>query len=275
VFHVPKTIDNDLRVNDHCPGYGSAARYVACCFQGNDLDNRALPGVKIDVVMGRNAGWLTAAASLARMDATSGPHLIYVPERPVSLDDMARQIGEVHERLGRCLVAVSEGVRGTNGKVLLDSEAAEKDSHGNVQLSGSGALGDFIAQQVKERLKAKYPKLRLRTDTLGYAQRSFVGCTSEVDAREARMVGEAACTYAMRGDLDGTVAIHRLPGDDYAVEPTLVALKQVARVTREMPDEFLAPSGHDVTPAYVEYARPLVGKLPPVGLLADKRYKVK
>ena len=92
IFHVPKTIDNDLRVTDHCPGYGSAARYVAQCFMGNDLDNRALPGVKIDIVMGRHAGWLTAAAALGRSEAGDGPHLIYVPERPVSLEKMASDV---------------------------------------------------------------------------------------------------------------------------------------------------------------------------------------
>jgi len=273
VFHVPKTIDNDLRVTDHCPGYGSAARYVACCFAGNDLDNRALPGVKIDIVMGRHAGWLTAASVLAKIDEDSGPHLVYLPERPVSLDKVCDDIGAVYERLGRCLVAVSEGVCGPDGKLLIESQLTEKDSHGNVQLSGSGALGDFLADAVKRRLKERYKGIRVRTDTLGYAQRSFVGTFSDVDAREARMVGEAAVKYAMKGDIDGSVAINRLPGDEYVVEPMLARLSDVAKVTKHLPDEFVNEAGNGVTDAFVEYARSIVGPLPPIGLLEPKIYK--
>ncbi|MFA6528446.1 MAG: diphosphate--fructose-6-phosphate 1-phosphotransferase, partial [Candidatus Gracilibacteria bacterium] len=138
VFHIPKTVDNDLMMTDHCPGYGSAARYIAECFLGNDLDNRALKGVKIDIVMGRNAGWLTAASALAKVQEDSGPHLIYLPEAPKSLDEIVSEIDVVYGRLGRCVVAVSEGVRGKDGVLLAEAFSRETDAHGNIQLSGSG-----------------------------------------------------------------------------------------------------------------------------------------
>ncbi len=114
-FHIPKTVDNDLLVTDHCPGYGTAATFVALALMGDDLDNRALPGVKIDVIMGRNAGFLTAASALGRKRDNDGPHLVYVPERPVSLDKFLSDVESVVKRIGRCVVAVSEGICDTDG----------------------------------------------------------------------------------------------------------------------------------------------------------------
>src|SRR6185503_12529898 len=134
LFHVPKTIDNDLLVTDHCPGYGSAAKFVACAMMGDNEDNRSLPGVKIDVIMGRNAGWLTAASVLARTHEGDGPHLVYVPERDFTIEAFVRDVERVNKEHGRCLVAVSEGIHGPKGAPLVTS--AEKDSHGNAQLSG-------------------------------------------------------------------------------------------------------------------------------------------
>ena len=109
-FHIPKTIDNDLLVTDHCPGFGTAAVFVANALMGDDLDNRALPGVKIDVIMGRHAGFLTAAAALGRQRDDDGPHLVYVPEVGVSMEKFVSDVTEVHRRLGRCVIAVSEGI---------------------------------------------------------------------------------------------------------------------------------------------------------------------
>lgn len=265
VFHIPKTIDNDLMLTDHCPGYPSAAKYVAMSFMGNNLDNRALQGVKIDIVMGRHAGWLTAASVLGRQHDDDGPHLVYLPEHPVALEQIVSDIDACYEKYGRCTVAISEGVKTLDGKLLGEGFINEKDKHGNVQLSGSGALGDMLAEYVRNN--SKHNDLRVRSDTLGYAQRSFPGVFSEIDRQEARMVGEEAVRYAMKGDIDGSVAIKRI--GDYAAEPDLVPLKEVAQKTKLVPKEFINQEGNGVTEKFIEYAKPLVGELPPVSRLEE------
>jgi 6-phosphofructokinase len=261
-FHIPKTIDNDLRENDHTPGFGSAAKFVACALMGDNLDNRALPGVKIDVIMGRHAGFLTAASALARVDPDDGPHLIYLPERPFSMDRFAKDVKRVYKKLGRCLVAVSEGIADKDGTAIAATFNKEVDSHGNVQLSGTGALGDLLASEVKARTKIS----RVRADTFGYLQRSFPCLCCEQDSKEARAVGAEAVKHAVKG-MDGSMAIRRKPGKGYKVYYERVPLKNVARDTRHMPATFINKAGNDVTRAFIDYARPIVGKLPEIGRL--------
>jgi len=257
VIHIPKTIDNDLLVTDHCPGFGSAARFVAQAFAGANLDNRALPGVYIGIVMGRHAGFLTAASCMARKYPDDGPHLIYVPERPLSKKQFVSDVNAAYKKHGRCIVAVSEGVVDAKGKAIAEQfTGGERDAHGNVQLSGTGALGDLLSSWVKEGTKIS----RVRADTLGYIQRSFLGCVSESDRREAREVGEKAAQYAIWHNLDGSVAMRRV--GDYAIEYFLTPLETVARNSREMPDKFINKAGNDVTDAFRNYVRPLVGELP-------------
>ena len=259
-YHIPKTIDNDLRSCDHTPGFGSAARFVACAFKGDDLDNRALGGVKIDVVMGRDAGFLTAASALARVRRDDGPHLIYLPERPFSLDGFVADVQAAMKKFGRCVVAVSEGIRDESGASIgAQFAGGEKDSHGNVQMSGTGALGDYLAKYLKQHAGVA----RVRADTFGYLQRSFPGIASKTDRKEARAVGAAAVRAALAGRLaKGTIAIVRKPGKTYAVafEPQPIA--NAAKYTRSVPDAFIAANGHDVTKAFLAYARPIVGDLP-------------
>ena len=183
VYHIPKTIDNDLRSCDHTPGFGSAARFVASAIRGDDLDNRALGGVKIDVIMGRDAGFLTAASALARVRPDDGPHLIYLPEVPFSEAKFVKDVKAALKKFGRCVCAVSEGIRGKDGVPIgAKLGSGEKDSHGNVQMSGTGALGDALARVLKEKAKVK----RVRADTFGYLQRSFPGIASKVDQAEGR-----------------------------------------------------------------------------------------
>ena len=265
LFHVPKTIDNDLRVTDHCPGYGSAAKFVACATLGDDLDNRSLPGIKVNVVMGRHAGWLTAASTLARRRDGDGPHLVYVPERVFSLDAFLADVDRVYSRLGRCLIAVSEGIHDAAGEPIYKSK--EVDAHGNVQLSGSGALGDWLAAQIKAGLGGK---LRVRADTYGYLQRSFAGVVSEVDAAEAREVGRTAVRVALQGDAPhGSIVIRREgDGAEYRAAFERTDLENVAKVTRPL-DEVYQGGDSDIAPAFADYARPLVGRLPLVGWLSD------
>jgi 6-phosphofructokinase 1 len=254
-MHIPKTIDNDLVANDHTPGFPSAARFVVQAFAGVNLDNAALPGVYVAVVMGRHAGFLTAASALARKFPGDGPHLIYRPERDFTIDAFLADVKAVHERHGRCVVAVSEGIHDASGQPILAqlSKQLEHDAHGNVQLSGSGALADLLCEQVKAKLGLK----RVRGDTFGYLQRSFLGCVSDVDAREAFEVGERAVQFAMRGDSDGSVAIKRV--GDYASAYQRIALTDVAGKTRTMEDALIADSGTDVTDAFRDYLRPLLG----------------
>ena len=271
VFHIPKTIDNDLRVTDHCPGYGSAAKFVASAIMGDDRDSASLPGIKIDVIMGRHAGWLTAAASLARQDESDGPHLIYVPERPIPMEQFVDDVAGVYGKYGRCLVAVSEGIEDADGKSWGEklAEFAERDSHGNVQLSGSGALGDFLAEQVKTKVAAKLggKKLRVRADTFGYLQRSFAGYASSIDQQEARQVGRVAAQCAMKGDIDGSIAMKRAAGARYAIEYFRAELKDVARETKPLPKNFINAQGNGITGGFIEYARPLIDTLPVIGKL--------
>lgn len=254
-IHIPKTIDNDLMESDHAPGFPSAARFVAQAFIGADLDDRSLPGVYLAVVMGRNAGFLTAASAAARTVEGDGPHLIYLPERIFDEAKFLSEVKSVHDRLGRCVIALSEGIHGPDGTPLSVklAETVEKDAHGNVQLSGTGALADLLCEEIKSKLGIK----RVRGDTFGYLQRCFAGCTSDVDRREAREVGEVAVKQAIWGTGDGSVAIRRI--GNYAVDYTLVKLAKVGGKTKVMQDAFIAPSGSDVAPVFLEYLRPLLG----------------
>jgi len=277
-FHVPKTIDNDLKENDHTPGFASAARFVTLAHMGDALDNASLGGIKINVVMGRNAGFLTAAASLARRaretdkDATKrpAPHLIYVPEVPFVMDHFLRDVEAVYTNLGRCQVAVSEGIQDSDGNEIGPQlmRSGEVDAHGNVQLSGSGALGDGLADAVKKALTPAGGKApRVRADTFGYLQRCWP-VTSLVDAMEARGVGRHAATLAAEGDGGASITIVRtssVPGD-YRSAFGRADLSAVARHARHMPEDF-SDDGNNISAAFYDYCIPLVGDLPVFGKL--------
>jgi 6-phosphofructokinase 1 len=258
-IHIPKTIDNDVVLNDHTPGFPSAARFVVQSFLGANLDNRSLPGVYIGVVMGRHAGFLTAASALGKKFPDDGPHMIYVPERTFRIDSFLADVRRTVDQFGRCVVAVSEGVHDESGTPIITqlAKTVERDAHGNLQLSGTGELAGLLCDQVKEKLGIS----RVRGDTFGYLQRSFIGCVSDVDQREAREVGEKAVQYAMWGEHSGSVTIERT--GYYSVDYKLVPLAAVAGKTRTMPDEFLSAGGTDVTDAYRLYLRPLLGKSMP------------
>lgn len=254
-IHIPKTIDNDLVGNDHTPGFPSAARFVAQAFAGANLDNASLPGVYVGVVMGRHAGFLTAASALGKKFPDDGPHLIYLPERVFSIEQFLADVKDTYARHGRCVVAVSEGIHDASGEPIatLLAKEVERDAHGNVQLSGTGALADLLCDEIKEKLGIK----RVRGDTFGYLQRSFIGCVSDVDQREAREVGEKAVQFAMWGDRDGSVAIKRT--GFYSADYELLPLEAVAGKTRTMEDEFIDEKGTGVTDAFRMYLRPLLG----------------
>ncbi len=284
-FHVPKTVDNDLKENDHTPGFPSAARFVAMACMADFMDNISLPGIKINVVMGRHAGFLTAASVLARRidrefvpdaaeHSTDGPQLIYLPEVPFDLDRFAADVDAVYTKKGRCHIVVSEGIQDKEktpiGAKLIKN--AQVDAHGNVQLSGSGALGDQLGDLLKEKLTPAGGKPpRVRADTFGYVQRCWPDA-SPIDSLEARRSGQFAAQLALAGEHDGSVAIVRQGsgsdawlgkdnGQPYLSSYRRVELSAIAAKTKHMPEEFI--SGHNgVSRKFIEYCLPLVGPLP-------------
>lgn len=260
VVHIPKTIDNDLAVTDHSPGYPSAARFVALAFMGDDQDNRALPGIKINVVMGHHAGFLTAAAALARQADDDGPHLIYLPERAFDIARFQHDICDTVARHGRCVVAAAEGIAEQAGKQLhLDRYQGR---HGKIRKNDilGEALGELAAEACGGRI-------RVRVDTFGYLQRSFPSVVAAVDARYARRVGDYAARHAAAGGGSGTVVLYRLGNDPYVAECSLAPLASVANGAIKVPDRYIASSGNDITPAWLDYVAPLVGELPQMGRL--------
>lgn len=266
-FHIPKTVDNDLMMSDHTPGFPSAARFVAMAFAADALDNASLPGVKINVVMGRHAGFLTAASALARGEGkgseNNGPHLIYLPEVPFDTQRFVADVQRVYDKLGRCQVAVSEGIQDKDGKPIttLLVEGLEKDAHGNVQLSGVGGLGDGLSDLVKKQVKTGSGKApRVRADTFGYLQRCWPDA-SIVDQKEARGAAKFAVKMAMSGAASGSVAIVRTSNKPYKSGFKAIQLTDVAAKTRHMPPEFIDGT-NNVSRKFIEYIRPLVGKLP-------------
>ena len=265
-FHIPKTIDNDLLETDQCPGYGSAARFVAHAFQGDDADNRSLKGIKINVLMGRHAGWLTAASTLGKSSEEDGPHLVYVPEKVFNIDEFLKDVKEVYESLGRCVVAVSEGIHNKEGDYFLQTYASDTgsglagktDSHGNIQLSGSGALGDTLTNIVSEHIDGA----RVRADTFGYLQRSFLADISEVDAEEAERVGRHSVIASLELQ-SGSVILKRQLSETYYCDVDVVDLDKVAKNTKDMPEEFLDNEKPYVTNEFFKYAMPLTGGIEP------------
>lgn len=274
-FHIPKTVDNDLVINDHTPGFPSAARFVAKACMADFLDNISLPGIKINVIMGRHAGFLTAASALARRDdryefegeSTDGPQLIYLPEVPFDTERFVNDVANLYEKRQRVHIAISEGISDKDGNSIgaMLIKNGQTDAHGNVQLSGSGAIGDALSDLLKEKLTPVGGKqVRVRADTFGYVQRCFPD-QSDVDQREARGVGRFAAKLATMGDLDGSVAIIRTSPigvtQPYAAEYRRIELSDVAAKTKHMPPEFI--DGHNnVSQKFLDYCRPLVGRLP-------------
>lgn len=250
--HAPKTIDNDLVDNDHTPGFISAGEFVAGAFLSVDLDFRALPGIYVGIVMGRHAGFLTAASAAWRLDDESGPHLVYVPERGFSPARFVDDVKKTLDRHKRCIVAVSEGVAAEDGRSLVETivpaDRLERDAHGNVKLSGT-ALGAAFEQMLAEGL----PKARARVDTLGYMPRGAISMISPVDAAEAFAAGAFAVDAAGRGG--GSVA---LQFDGGKTVTRLVPLSNVAGKTRHMPDDFLDTQENRLSASGLAYFKRLL-----------------
>ncbi len=268
IIHVPKTIDNDLMVTDHCPGYGSVARVVSHIIAGDDMDNRSFyNSIKINIVMGRHAGWVAAATALAKKGHIDvevhdevGPHLIYFPELEFSQKKFLEDTQKTYDRLGRVTVVLAEGIADQLGGRFVD----DKDEFGNPLLSNSGRLGDHLTDLIKKNLhfNQAYGKLRCRADTFGYLQRSLVGMASSIDQREAFLVGAMAVHDMMRGETDKMVTLIRnTHGGAYRASTGLCDLKDVAQKTKYLPRSMINTEGNGVTDEFYEYVLPLVGEL--------------
>jgi 6-phosphofructokinase len=253
---VPKTVDNDLVHTDHCPGYGSAARFIALAVRDSGWDTESMgpsSPVKIVEIMGRNAGWLTAASALGRQEEGDPPHLIYVPERPVDEDRVVREVERTVREREHCVIALSEGA-------VPDTGLTEVDAFGH-QMKGGAA--DYLSALIGDRLG-----LKVRMDKPNYLQRSFSMAMSTVDADEAFRVGQAAVRLATSGHTDVMVTLERREGKRYHCDIGTAPLSAIANAEKLLPDAFLVDDGSNVTVAFLDYARPLIGEpLPRLGRL--------
>jgi len=268
VIGIPKTVDNDLGFTDHCPGYGSVARFNALALQGSGLDTQAMATVdtvKIFETMGRNAGWITAATALARAQAGDPPHLIYLPECSFAPARFLADVKRVVDRGQGCVIAVCEGLRDAEGKPIVTfKHAVGTDSFGHAQLGG---LGEFLVDLIANELGIK-----ARADKSGTIQRSFGPAQSPVDVAEAKMVGAEAVKAAVGGASDVMITLVRTSNHPYQCTTGTAPLEAVANAERPVPEEFINADGNDVTPAFLEYARPLIGgPVPPVARLTMVR----
>ncbi len=255
VMGVPKTIDNDLPITDHCPGYGSAARFIAISTMDAGLDTegmRLVDPIKIVETMGRNAGWLAAASALGKRDEVEAPHLIYMPERGLDVDRFLADVEGVYRRLGYAVIVVTETIRDPKGVPVGQIEDdLFTDSFGHKRLTGAG---QFLCNLISRKLKVK-----ARWDKPGTLQRASSAIVSRVDLEEAYMVGRDAVRHATAGTSDRIVVLVRENGPKYRCTTGLAPLEAIANIEKRLPDDYIAPAGNFVTDAFVQYARPLIG----------------
>ncbi len=248
VVGVPKTIDNDLVGTDHCPGFGSAAKYVAASVKEIARDSAVYVEKSITIVeiMGRNAGWLTAASALARSQTSAAPHLIYLPEHNISREKIIADVEAANKR--NLVIAISEGIKDEKGRYYCESEAEAHDVFGHVRLAGA-------ARVVSEILKNHF-MLKTRGIELNIPQRCAGHFVSLADIDEAEKIGYAGARAALNGKNGTAMGFFRK--GQYEIEIVENKASDVANFEKKMPDEFISPDLNDVTDTYIEYARPLI-----------------
>ena len=255
VIGIPKTIDNDLLETDHAPGYGSTARFFACAARDAGEDNRSLPSpICILEVLGRNAGWVAAATSLARHADDDAPHIILLPERRVSLDAIAAETETVYRRLGRVFIAVCEGQRDERGLTF----GADLDRAGSAVHELASNLGHTLARALTAKLG-----IRARAEKPGLVGRSCGLFVSVADRKAALLCGREAAAAAIRGETGAMIAIRRESSDPYHGSAFLAPFERVAGLERLLPEGWIAANGMDITAGFRNYAQPLIGPIPP------------
>ncbi len=251
VIGVPKTIDNDLFLTDHCPGYGSAAKYIAttCMEVYHDATVYDKGQITILEIMGRHAGWLTAAAGLASSKG-AGPDLIYLPEVDFDMDKFLEEVTAVYNEKNTCIVAVSEGIHYADGSFVSEAKTSATDGFGHAQLGG---LASLLAEIVKQKTGAK-----VRGIELSLLQRCAAHCASGTDIAEAQEVGKTALESAVAGKTGYMVAIKRRDGAVYESYTELVPLEDVANYEHKIPRAWINKDGNGVTEDFIRYCAPLV-----------------
>ncbi len=252
VVGVPKTIDNDLNVTDHSPGYGSAAKYVSTSMMElyHDATVYDTKQVTIVEIMGRNAGWLVAASALAQYKG-QGPDLIYLPELPFNLEQFNQDLEAVLEKKGKAIIAVSEGIKTADGKYIPELfHELNKDAFGHAQLGGTAQA---LADEVKKRFNCK-----VRAIEFSLLQRSAAHLASKVDVEEAFKAGQKAVKAAVRGTTDKMVGFKRVSSKPYKIKYALIPLAKAANTEQKVPLEWILPNGKGLTQDYIDYALPLI-----------------
>jgi len=254
VIGVPKTIDNDLYGTDHCPGYGSAAKYISTSIMEVYQDARVYDNHMITVfeIMGRNAGWLTAASALATYKG-SGPDLIYLPEVTFDLDKFFEDVKTKFEETHKVFIAVSEGIRDKNGKYISEYGSdlvKNKDAFGHAQLGGLAAT---LAAVLKDKTDAK-----VRGIEFSLLQRCAAHVASQEDVNEAYLAGQIAVQVAVDGTSDKMVAFERAPGSEYKCNIKLIDLSVVANSEKTIPREWINDEGNGLKQEFIDYALPLI-----------------
>ncbi len=253
VMGIPKTIDNDLYGTDHCPGYASAAKYIATSMIEIYQDAHVYDTGQVTIVeiMGRHAGWLAGAATLARV-AGYGPDLIYLPEVDFNMDEFIEDVSRIWDENKNVLVAVSEGIHYPDGTFVSEAKTAANDGFGHAQLGGLAArLGDVVKNAI--------PGVKVRPIELSLLQRCAEHCASQTDNDEAFMAGQTAVNEAIKGTTDKMVGFACTRGENgYTCEPELLDLSDVANYEKKVPLEWINERGNDVSDAYIDYALPLI-----------------
>jgi len=249
VIGIPKTVDNDIAVTDHSPGFGSAARYIAVSVAEVAQDIKAMPiHVCIIETMGRNAGWIAASSALARKKAGDAPHLIYLPERPFNTGEFLRDVKDLYDKLGGVVVVASEGLKNEKGEPIVEPVLKKgRDVY-------FGDVSSHLALLVMKELGIK-----ARSEKPGILGRASVTLQSSVDREEAIRVGEFAVQQILDGKSGYMVGLKRASNDPYQCDPVLIPLKEVMMYEKKMPESYINARGNDVTEEFIEYCRPLIG----------------